>query len=469
MPTTRVLNTGGLNLYINPILTGNSLIRAVNVTSEPYGAKSKRSGYTTYLGTPDTAQVNSLFSWTKDDGTTLYTYRASGSVLYYSTQGTGTWTVCGNGTIGASAKVDTTVLNNTLFIADGVGTLRYTTSGTDFTYGSLAPVAVSLNMYQNRIYATGTSSTLFYSTTGDGTNWNTSGTSDSSSLTIPGAGKLLKLIKASDRLISTKNSGLMYRWDGYNLVDTATELGPTSGFAVARKEGYYMYLNRDGIYGFGGGKPQLLSNPIQQQIYNNSGSGIPGAVFDSANGGIHRYDYFVSAGTVTDEFTSQTISNAIIKYDFNKNEFLNYRFNNYPTAWHSYKDANGVQQLIVGDASGQCYQISPSSTTDNGVAIEVSMEFFFTGEAPELEKKFDFLDLYFNPGNEAQVMVAIGDTFSNAQKKWIPVGDCSEGHTEFKFPAGSRGRFLFVKIIEASKTATFKFYGYAVTYEFIKR
>ena len=261
----------------------------------------------------------------------------------------------------------------------------------------------------------------------------------------------------------------MYRWDGYNLVDTATELGPTSGFAVARKEGYYMYLNRDGIYGFGGGKPQLLSNPIQQQIYNNSGSGIPGAVFDSANGGIHRYDYFVSAGTVTDEFTSQTISNAIIKYDFNKNEFLNYRFNNYPTAWHSYKDANGVQQLIVGDASGQCYQISPSSTTDNGVAIEVSMEFFFTGEAPELEKKFDFLDLYFNPGNEAQVMVAIGDTFSNAQKKWIPVGDCSEGHTEFKFPAGSRGRFLFVKIIEASKTATFKFYGYAVTYEFIKR
>jgi hypothetical protein len=97
------------------------------------------------------------------------------------------------------------------------------------------------------------------------------------------------------------------------------------------------------------------------------------------------------------------------------------------------------------------------------------MEMFFVGEAPELEKKFDFLDLYFNPGNEAQVMVAIGDTFSNSQKKWIPIGDCSEGHKEFKFPSGSRGRFLFIKVIESSKIATFKFYGYAVTYEFIRR
>ena len=155
-----------------------------------------------------------------------------------------------------------------------------------------------------------------------------------------------------------KNSGLMYRWDGYNLVDTATRLGASSPYSIAQAEGYRFWLNRLGVFGYGGDKPQLISNPIQRQIYNNAGSGIVGATFDTAPGEVYRYDYLLAVGTITDDFTAETISNAIIKYDFNKNEFVNWKFSNFPTAFHSYRDASGNQQLIWGDATGQCYQLA---------------------------------------------------------------------------------------------------------------
>src|SRR3990170_3078965 len=301
---TRVVNIGGINTYVNPLIeerTDNKafLTRAVNVDSYPYGGKSKRPGYITFLGTADGSAINSLFSWTKEDGTTLFNYRASGSSLYYSIQGTGAWTLAGN--------------------------------GTSFTNTTLAPIGEHFTQFQRRIYIGGTSSTLFYSTTNDATNWNTSGTSDSSSFTIPGAGKINKVINANNRLVATKNSGLVYRWDGYSLVDTSTSLGPTSPYSVSDAEGYFFWLNRLGHFGYGGDKPKLLSNAIQGQVYNNMGSGIAGANFTTAPGIVHKYDWLCAVGTVTDDFTNEPVANAIIKYSFQKNEYLNYSFNNNPT------------------------------------------------------------------------------------------------------------------------------------------
>ena len=471
MPVVRVVATSGINLYVNPLARRDGdLLRCVNCISDPYGAKSKRGGYNTFLGTPDISQVNTLFSWTKNDGTSLFVYRASGSALSYSLQGTGAWTLAGNGTIGASAHVGHAILNDTLVICDGVGSTRHTTNGTSFTNTTLAPVAVDVEMYQNRIYANGTASTLFYSTTNDATNWNTSGTSDSSSLNVPGEGKLLKLIKVSDKLNATKNSGLMFKWDGYSLIDASSYLGPSSPYSVDKVEGYAFWFNRLGHFGYGGAKPQLLSNAIQSQVYNSSGSAITGSTFDTISAGVHKYDYLASVGTTTDDITGETIGNAIVKYDYQKNEYLNWSFANNPTAYHSYKDANGVQQLIFGDANGQCYQYSGTATTDNGSAIESVMEFMIDDGKPELEKEFEWIDVFFNPGNECRVSVAVGDTFSKASKKWVDVGDCSSGHAEFRFSADtSRGRILFIRISEVSKNSKFVFYGMVITYREVKR
>lgn len=460
-------NTGSLNTYTSPTLQDGILIHAVNVTSTYYGAKEKRTGYSTFLGAPDTSQVNSLFSFPNigNNSSSMNLFRASGSVVYHSLQGTGAWTVSGNGTITAGAHFGHAILDNVLIGGDSVGSTRHTTNGTSFTNTTLAPKSEFFEQFQNRIYAAGTESTLFYSTTNDATNWNTSGTSDSSSLEIPGAGKMGKIFKASDKLNTTKSTGLMHKWDGYALIDSATTYGPSSPYSVAESEGYRFYINQYGLYGYGGGNPQLLSNPIQRQFYNNGETGIAGTQFPRIPSVVHRYDYFASVGTITDDFTSRQIPNNIIKYDYQKNEFLNWSFAHNPTAWLSYKDADSAQQLIFGDTSGQCFKMD-NSTTDSGNTITSELVYLFNGGSPEFEKDWIYWRGIFNPGCQAKVQIACADSYTYDYLRWFELGDVSNGFAEFRFPAGSnKSRFLFVRIYESSKNSRFAFYGQALSFD----
>lgn len=461
MPDVTIAPVGALNLYINPLTNSESeLIRAVNVTSIPYGAKSKRRGYSTYLGTANGSAVTSLFTWTKDDGTTIFNYRASGNRLYYSEQGTSEWAICGNGTIPSGARVSHAVLDNTLIISTESASTRHTTNGTSFTDTPLAPIATDLAQYQNRIYAAGTASDLFYSTTNDATNWSTVGTSDSSSFKIPGAGKLNRIFKAYDNLVACKNSGLLYKWDGYYLVDTGTKLAPSSPKSVAEQEGFFFGLNRLGYFGgYGAAKPQLLSNAIERQIYNSKETGIEGTEFNIAPGVTHRYDYLCSVGDVSDDLTDEKISNCIHKYNFQKNEWLNWSFAHKPTAFNSYTDNVGKQQLIFGDSSGQCYKMDTSNTDDNQ-PIEAVMEFVVHGGIPHLDKEWMRFYAFFNPGNQCKVQVAMANTFTKQRKRYYDLGDCSDGVAEFRFPSGSRSKLLFIKIYERSTEQPFTFYGF---------
>src|SRR3990167_105734 len=150
MPVFNSYNLSGLNQQLNPLLLQQGdFIQLVNVDSQPFGAKTKRTGYTTYLGTPDTNRVNTLFDWHRNNGTQFWNYRASGSILYYSQQGTGAWTVCGNGTIPNNDYVFNDVLEDTLVITSPNGTTRHSTNGTSFTDTSSAPIGgVGIKEYQ---------------------------------------------------------------------------------------------------------------------------------------------------------------------------------------------------------------------------------------------------------------------------------------------------------------------------------
>lgn len=466
MKTIRVQNLGGLNLYTNPTIPrANDLIRAKNVISEPYGAKSKRPGYITYLGTADGSAVNSLFSWTQDDGS-LFVYRASGSKLYYSTNGTTAWAVCGNGTITAGDHVGFSVLGNTLIVGDSSGSTRHSTNGTSFTNTTLAPVSPDFVQFQNRIYTLGTSSTTTYSVTNDATNWGITGTSDSSSFTVPGEGKNYSIFKQNDKVHVTKKNGAIYSWDGYRLRDLATKEGPSSPYSVVQTEDFYFWLNRKGIQGFAGDKPQLISNAVQPLIFNNAGSGVAGGTFDTAPGVIHNFDYFLSLGSVSEDYSGYDYPDCVLKYDYQKNEYLTFQFNNFPTAYHSFKDVNGNNTLIWGSSGGQCYQYSGTATTDNGAAIEAILEFIIDAEASDIDKEWRWLKLFFNPGANAKIQVAHEHTYNNQSKKWIEIGDAKSGVVEYRFPSGSQSKLLFLRIYDSSKNTRFSFYGYSIDFNY---
>lgn len=453
----------GINIYQNPLTIDGGLIRAVNVDSTPFGAKTKRMGYSTYLNAVDGSQVNTLFSWQTDSGS-LNVYRASGSLLYYSINGTSNWAICGNGTITAGSAVGYSVLNNTLIISQNGGTTRHSTNGTSFTDTTLAPAGGYLEQYHNRIYITGTSSTLTYSVTGDPTNWQTSGTSDSSSITIPGAGLPNKLFKLADRLYISKKSGAMLRWDDFSLVDLATTLGPLSPYSYANVEDNGFWLNSLGEFTSNGGKPQLISNAIQSQIYNVNDTGISGTNLFTAPGVVHNYDYLLAVGSVRDTLTDEPLDKAIIKYDYQKNEFLNWKFYDEPKSWHSFINPAGGRTLIFGNSTGQVFQFNDGNN-DNSKPIESIMEFVYHFGVPNLIKEMRWFWGFFNPGCEAQIQIAIGDTYTKGQKNWIDLGDAKNGVVQYRFPTGSRGKLLFLRIKENSTNAPFTYYGCSFGYQ----
>ena len=464
MSVLKLTNVSGINLKQNPLNSSGDLIRAVNVDPYHIGSWKKRPGFITYLGTPDNAEVTCLFNFTRNNGTQFWNYRISGGTVTYSTQGTGAWTVCGNGTLTNGAYTSPGYLEDTMMIGDGTANTRHTTNGISFTDTTSAPKAQFFTDFQNRMWAGGTASFDFYSNVGTPSDW----TNDSSSLAIPGPGKINQLWKASDRLITSKNSGAILRYDGDNLMDLATKLGPSSPQSLASVEDFDFYFNRLGVFGFGGAKPEIVSNKIEKQVYNDAGSGVVGTVFDNAPGVTHRFDYLISVGSVTDDLTSEQVNNTVLVYDYRLNDWRNYSLAVRPTSWLSYADASGNQQLIFGDSGGQCYQMAGTATTDNGTAIQAILEGFIHGGSFQ-EKKWNWIRLLFNPGCTADVQIAFSNTFTKDSKRWQSIGPAKDGVVEYHSPSESRSRFLFYKISDNSTTSPFEWYGIEFDADLIER
>src|SRR3990167_9511016 len=344
MATLRIYNISGINLAVQPLLhKEGDLLRSINVESFPIGAKRKRPGYITYLGTANGSQVDGLFNWTRNNGTQFWNYRFSGGLLYSSQQGTGAWTITGNGTFSAAGTITNAVI-----------------------------------------------------------------------------------------------------------------------------EDYRIFPNRRGFFGYGGAKPELLSNAIGRQVYNDAGSGIIGTTFDSLPAATHQYRYYASIGTITDDLTNETINDAIAVYDFQQNDWWNYKFANRPTAWLSYKDTSGNEQFIFGGGS-QCYQIAGTATSDNGTPIETVIEGVVHATTPDLDKEWREITASFNPGAQAKIQVAFADTFTRAFKTWIDIGDTKDGIVNYHFPQGSRSKLLFWKVYDNSATARYNFYGLTIDYDLVQR
>lgn len=465
--TARVFNLKGINTKIQPFQqVDGQIIHCQNLYTNQIGAKTKRPGYTTFNGTADGSAVTSLFQYQKNDGTTNYLYRASGSSLYYYNEGAGTgdWTLCGNGTIGAGAHVGNTTFNDVMIVGDGVGSTRHTTNGTSFTNTTLAPIGAYLANEFNRVFIGGTASELFYSSALDGTNWQTTGTSDSSSLTIGGGGKINGVFTAVDRIMITKTNGQMKKWDNYDLTTVPTTKGYSSPVSVADVDGYRIGLNRLGFFGYGGDRPEILSNPVEKHIYNSAGTGIDGSKFSTAAAGVYKYQYQCAVGTVTDDFTGIQIPDCVMNYNFQLDEWTDFKYQNFPTAYLNYVDRNGNEQTIFGDASGQVYKLDASTMSDNGSPIECSMIGFIHLGTPDNPKVFNKMHAFANPGCEATILLGVSEHFDLNKIKWVNYGSLTNGIHEIRTGIGW-GHYLFFKIVESSITAPFTFYGFAVDWE----
>jgi len=489
------LNPQGLNTYQNVLQTDGQLIHGVNIVQFPFGGMSKRPGYTSYLNNPDSSVVNSLFVWQFQNSGTFYAYRASGTNIYSSLMGTGNWAPTVNGSIASGQHVGNTIFNNVLTIGDGVNPLMNSLDGTTFTSPGSAPVAQYLTTFQDRVYTTdGTSDLLQYSVTNDPTNWQNSGTSDSNFLVIPTNGALSGLFVAANYLNITQTRGNIYNWDGTTLTNTSTKFGPSSPWSIAQIDDTFFWSNNVGQFQYDGAQKTLISNPIQRQFYNRQNTGIIANSWGTMPSADYYWNYLTAVGTVTDDFTGRTIPNNIIAFDFQKTQYLNWSFYNAPTAMYGYLDTNKVRQLIFGDAQGQCFQLNPSITSDNGNPIPTEMVYLFdyaqqssafsptsasTVSGSTYEKLWKSIRLFFNPGDEMNIQFSFSNSLTYANLTWsevinTKVGDgdywqISDGAVEIAFPLSQnnmpRSRFLFVRMYESSTTSQWSYYGASIVAE----
>lgn len=472
MPVISVTNILGLNVKINPLqIASQEMIRCVNMDSYHFGSKKKRPGYNVLFGTAVTggAKIDHLFTWQKDDGTTSFVYGlADNKILYYDVNGTATdWSIAGNGTVSGD-YLGHASLENTLIVGDGTTNTRHTTDGTAFTDTTLAPKAFDFTDYQNRIYCIGSASNAFYSALGNAADWATSGTSDSSSIKIPGPGGLNRIFKADDRVMFNKNSDNQFRWDGYNLFDMTTDHGITSPKSLDQHDGVWHGLNEHGLFQFTGSGPDMLSNKADSLFVNDRGTGVSKAGFAGNVGNFCGFQYYLAMGTaIADDITGKNIPNCVLDYDIRLQELKTHSYGVFPTAMAQYIDATGSRKFIFGDNDGYVYQFDNDTFTDNGKPIYSEMEFVFHGGTLQ-NKKFNWFRALFNPGCSAHVQIAVEDTFLQGGLRWIDLGDANSGVVEFRFPPDyRRGRVLFIRIYDASKTSRFEFFGYEVDVDLV--
>jgi len=502
-------NIQSVDTYHNPLQgpSDGQLIHALNTISFPNGGISKRGGYRTFLNKPDSAQVNALFAFPFQQGTQINLYRAAGSLLYYSLQGTANWVLAqgstgtdAGGTIVNNAYVDSAVLNGTMIIADG-GTPRHTINGTTFSNTVGAPLGAQyMTNYHQRIYASdGTSSNFTYSSYGSADNWNIALPADSSSFTIPGPGAVTKSFVAGDRLLIPKNKGALFNWDDITLVDTSTTFGPTSPKSITQIDDYWFYIHQLGMFGHDGANKQLISAPIQRMFYNKLGVAVSGVnLINSGNalGATLYWDYLAVVGNINDDFTGKIINNAIIKYDYQKNTFTYWQMSDFPTAITSYYDQNGHQQMIFGNATGDVFQYDPGATSDNTAAIPSEMIFMFTYASQgssftptsassvtgsSWQKRWKYYRAFFTPGCEMNVQFAFSDSMDPQRLRWSEAFNTrqvagpndywqfSDGTLEIRFPNDSnnlpRSRFLFIRLYESSDSSQWTLFSQQVDAE----
>jgi hypothetical protein len=433
----------------------------VNAVSEKIGSKIKRKGYTTYLNNPDNKKVVGLYNWRRVDGSNIQ-FRRSGTNLYKCLVGSDTsWQTCSlpsGVSLSNGVRMSFAPLAGKIFFADGTN-FFYTADGTTFTNVTTGtpPKPAYLEVFQNRLYAAGSTTTisgqvsntgpssLYWSkggTTPDGSNW----TVDLKDATAAGYkyidpdynGKIVALKKAFDRLLIFKQDA-QYKYDGATLVDL-NPVTTTSNGSIATYKDFTFWLNYDGIWGYSGTTPQIISVPIYDIIENISASDL-----NDAQGIVYNRHYYLSIGTVT--LDNLTITNGVLDLDWDKSQWALHDFADKPTAWTPYIDSSGNKQLMFGDSAGNTYTMF-SGSSDNGKPIQEVLQTAILDEGiPEVDKVYKKVYVEASPCDSMVVQYSVngGD--------WLTLGDLYSSLTKHYFnplKIGAYAKNIQFRIIDNS-------------------
>ena len=353
--------------------------KIVNWDVAKIGCATKRDGYTLILNTPDSSEILSLIPLEIGTIRKVIMINAAGKLYCADPIVDSTWGSAKLTGLNTTARWTGTLLHdssgNPIFILGNGLTTYYTSDGGTFTSGVATgmPLAPYWTSFQERVYCAGVPAdkdVLHWCSIGDALNWSAVSPSDSSSLNIDKYfGGVIQFIKMlNDRVVVWKEK-LVKRWDEEYLRTVLASDGLDAPYSVAEINGMAFSLDRNAIRLYDGSAPQELTSKIEDLIF--------GIDFGATNtpricGEVFKKKYYLSVGTITDE-DGETVANAWIVYDYNKNSFWLYSLADQATAMCQLKCSDGVQRMYFGGTAGSVFQMF-SGDTDNGVEIEAILE-----------------------------------------------------------------------------------------------
>jgi len=364
--------TAGINRTVSPFLVRKGEWKMLlNCGMTEIGKVSKRPGYEMILDVPDLgSEILSLIPYEIGGVGKLIMINSSGKA-YASVPGVASsWGTAIKTGLNTSERWGYTVLNGNMYLGNGYE--GYRTDAEAFHAVANMPTAKFWTTLYQRVYAGGvyaSPSTLFWSSTGNGTDWSSVSPSDSSSTDIEKdyKGNIKALEQSNDRVIVLKDK-MLKRWDSEIMKTVLDSRGIKAPWSVGELEGMLCYLTDDSILIYDGNSPRPISAPIMDVI---SAIDMTTLNVNRICGEVFKNLYLLSVGDIA--LKERTIANAVLVYDYEFNTFAIWSTTHRLTAMARLTTSTGVDKLYAGDENGVVYELFKGDT-DNGEEFEMVAE-----------------------------------------------------------------------------------------------
>jgi hypothetical protein len=415
----------GLNLGVSEYLNKEGECReAIGCDFSEIGALARFPGYTPYGTGLDASKVLGLYDFKTTAGATKW-IAGTGTVLYYDNAGT--WTSAHTGlTTGLDMSFATHL--DTVIMANGTDVIHKSTNGTSWSdLGGTPPVAKYVLSFDNKFYAlnlAGYTSRMRWTDDGTIETWTATNIQDVA--TNIGVGdQLTGGAVNNNSLIAFKNYST-WKWDTYELLNLSSSVGCRAPKSIATIDAWTFFLSHRGLEVTKGSEPFRISNPIKDYVEAISDITAPvGWVDDNF--------YYLYIGTVT--VKGETISNAVLIYDYDNNKFSVKPMGVALNSAFVMTTSGNVRNMYVGDTAGQVHKFK-FGNNDNSSAIPFKWKSgpMMSG-LPENKKDYQVLLVYSDRTAKEGVSVFYSVDF----KDFRPLGTANKVVNELKFPTGTRG------------------------------
>lgn len=469
--------SGGNQEFTSPLWNQeNEAKLAKNVNIRRPGILSKADGYTQLGSTGSNGAVRGLFSFDQEDGThtllkvhdtAIYKYDSGWSSIKTGLTSVTVPAYAVNAYMGDSVDANGAPVSpeERIYMAVGHDNVVQSWDGTNM--GTVANMyAKHVEVFNNRLILgnvkeTGTVyANRFWQSTVGAQVFDTAG----DALAVDSAGGPITGLKTFGGLLYVFTDNELLTWDEFNVRRVPGDFGTTAGKTVQVVYGRLMWLNRQGVFIYGGsGLPEIMSRRIQGWI---------DAITDytACSAGVDQYGrYELYIGDVTYDGTAYT--DVVLVYDPLIDTW--HVEPNKPFGTFGLLKSGGGLTAYAGDLDNdKVWTLGGTSNAGSAIGMEWRTPWLDSGRPENTKNFYKFYMTYKPTGNSEYLTVQYrldgASSWNNVEGSANNIdlsGSDALEFAELDLPANTQGRFIQFRITHSSSNAGAEIYEYTVEYD----